>query len=104
MRDVAPIEEIAARRRPIQAPENVHERRLPRPRGTDDGDELAAADVERDAAEGVYRRALHGVGLGDLVGGDQRRVARVHSVFFAAGAAAAVWVGAVDAPFLPAKL
>ena len=56
LRHVAAVQQIAAARRPIQAAEDVHERRLARARRPDDGHELAGGDVERDAAEGVHRR------------------------------------------------
>jgi hypothetical protein len=45
---------IGALRRPIEAAEDVHERRLARPGGAHDGDELAARDVERHAAQGLH--------------------------------------------------
>ena len=72
---------------------------LPDPDGPTTATNSPPADVERDAAEGVHRRALHGVGLGDVVRGDQRRVARAHSVLRGVAVAG---VGA--GPFLPAKL
>jgi len=97
--DVTAVEQVASARRAVEAAEDVHERRLAGPGRPDDGDELAPADVEGDAAEGVHRRALHGVGLGDVVRGDQRRVARDHSVLRGVAVAG---VGA--GPFLPAKL
>ena len=99
MRDVAAVQQIASAGRAIEAAQDVHERRLSRAGRSDHGDELAAADVERDAAEGVHRRALHGVGLRDVVRGDQRRVGRAHSVL--RGVAVA---GFGAGPFLPAKL
>ena len=68
---------------------------LPEPDGPTTATNSPRRMSMRDAAEGVHRRALHGVGLGEVVNGDQRRVRRVHSVL--RGAAAAD-------PFLPAKL
>ena len=45
------VEQIAAGRRPVQAAEDVHERRLPRSRRADDADEFAGFDIERHAAQ-----------------------------------------------------
>src|SRR5690606_32151730 len=44
--NVDPRQRVGARRRPIQAAEDVHERALPRAARADDGDELALLDVE----------------------------------------------------------
>ena len=109
-RETCGRQQIASARRAIEAAQDVHERRFSRTGRADDGDELAAADVERDAAERVHRCALHGVDLRDVVGGDERRVGR--SADFAARSTFPVqahsvlrWVeGAVAGPFLPAKL
>src|SRR5207249_5735773 len=68
---------IRAGRRTIETSEDVHERRLPGSRRPDDGDELAARDVERDAAEGVHRRALHVVGFREVLDRDQRAATHV---------------------------
>ena len=81
---------------------------LPEPDGPTTATNSPRVDVERDATEGVHRRALHGVGLGDVLRGNQRRVVRRrrHSVLFDAAAVRAhsVLRGAGAGPFLPAKL
>ena len=61
--DILPVQEILPARRVIEAPENVHQRRFSRPRGTRRRDELAGLDVERDPAQRVDLHLAHGVGL-----------------------------------------
>ena len=63
-RDIAAVHQDTAARRPIQAPEDVHERRLARTRRPDDGDELAGVDAERDAAQRVHEMIADVVVLG----------------------------------------
>ena len=69
MRHIAAVEQIPAAGRLIQAAEDVHEGRLPRPRGSDDRHEFAAVNLERDATERVHGRRLHGVRLREVVNG-----------------------------------
>jgi len=71
-RHVAAVEVIRAACRPIEAAENVHQGRLAGAGRPDDGDEFAALNRERDAAQGVHRRAVHGVGFLEIADGDQR--------------------------------
>ena len=49
----------------VEPGEDVHEGRLAGARGAHDAGELAALDVEVDAAEGVDRRVALAVGAGD---------------------------------------
>src|SRR5262249_31649611 len=55
-----------ARRRHVEATEDVHQRRLARPGRTGDGDELAVADAQRDVAQGRHLERAGGVDLGDV--------------------------------------
>jgi hypothetical protein len=50
--DVAPLERDRARRRRVQAREDVEERRLARPVRPDDRDDRATRDRERDVVDG----------------------------------------------------
>ncbi len=51
-RDVAAVEQVTPGGRPIETAEDVHERRLAGARRSDDRDELAGGDVQRDAPAG----------------------------------------------------
>ena len=64
--DVVTVDAHRPLRRPLQGPDDVDQRRLPRPRRADDDDELAGADREVDPGEGLDRR-LAGVALDDAV-------------------------------------
>jgi hypothetical protein len=46
------VEPDAPRRRPLQTDDDLQERALAGPVGTDDGDDLAVVDPERDAVDG----------------------------------------------------
>ena len=52
--DVHAIEQVASRRRPIQAPQCIHEGGFARAARAHDGHELALVEFERDPADGVY--------------------------------------------------
>ena len=52
-RDLAPLEAVRARGRPVEAAEEGEERRLPRARGAHDRDVLPCRDRERHVAKGV---------------------------------------------------
>src|SRR6185503_14246915 len=53
--DADAIERVGARGGDVEAPEDVHERRLPRAGRAHDRDEVSALDLERDAFEHVHR-------------------------------------------------
>ena len=55
-RDVAALELDAAARRPVEAAEDVHERRLAGAVRADQSDDLAATQLERDVPERVHAR------------------------------------------------
>ena len=55
--DDRPVEDDLARRRAVEAAEQVEERALARARRPHDGDELAGLDRQRDAAHGRRRRS-----------------------------------------------
>ena len=57
------IENVRARGRPIEAAEDVHERRFSGPGGAHDGDELSLVDIEIDAGERVNLDLAHCVDL-----------------------------------------
>ena len=58
-RDVDAVEEVAARRRPVEAADDVHERALAGARRAHDRDELARRDRERDAVERAHLDLAH---------------------------------------------
>src|ERR1039457_4884232 len=66
-RDLLPCEEIVTPARAVEAPDDVHERRLPRAGGPHDGDELTLRDLERNALERVHVHVSHVVDLRDLI-------------------------------------
>ena len=68
--DVLAVEEVLPARRPIQAPDDVHEGRLAGSRRARDADELAAVDVERRAAQGAHFDVADLVGLRQVANGD----------------------------------
>ena len=70
LRDVLAGDVDGAGRRLVKTGEHVHERRLAGARGAHDRGELAARDVERDAAKGVDSRLARAVAARDVVGGD----------------------------------
>ena len=55
-RDVAPLELVHAVGLAVEEPEDVEQRRLPRPRRSDDGEPLAGPDGEVDGSQGVHGR------------------------------------------------
>ncbi len=80
--DLRAVEREGAGGRAVEAAEDRHQRALARARGPDQGHELAAGDVEVDAAQGVHRGAVGAVDLGQAAGLDNRRchVASIGSV------------------------
>ena len=66
-RDVLAGEEVAAGGRVVEAADDVHQRRLARPRGTDHGDEVALVDGEADAVQRPHLGVAAAVDLGDLL-------------------------------------
>jgi hypothetical protein len=54
------VQADAARRRPLEAPDDLQQRALAGPVGTDDGDDLAVVDPEGDACNG--REAAEALG------------------------------------------
>jgi hypothetical protein len=72
--DRRPVDEDLAGGGPVEAGEDVHERRLARAGRAHDGGELAACDVERDAAEGVDGGVALAVAAGDLARRDNGAV------------------------------
>ncbi len=72
VRDLGAVDRYGARCGPIEAGEDVHERRLARARGAHDGGELALRNVERDAAQRVDGRVALAVAAGDVMCGDDR--------------------------------
>ena len=60
------LEQVGPGGRHVEAADEVHQRRLARPRRPHDGDVLVAADVQRDAAQRVHRLAAQVVGLDDV--------------------------------------
>src|SRR6185503_4863702 len=71
-RHVVPVEEVASGGRPIEAAEQVHERRLAGARRAGERDELAGRDVERDAAQRLHLHLAEVVGLRQVANGDDR--------------------------------
>lgn len=67
---VCAIEEIAAFGRAIQAAENIHQCGLARAGSAHDGDEFAAHDFQRDAAESVHLNLAEIVSLVDAIESD----------------------------------
>ena len=77
--DVLAGEDVFAAVGDVETAEDVHERRLARPRGAHDRHELALVDVEVDTAEGVHDVVLaHAVRLGDTAELDDRRTELLH--------------------------
>src|SRR5207237_10256863 len=74
--DVLAIEEVAAGGRPVEAAEDVEQRRLPRARGSHDGEELAGANRQADAAQRLddVGAVVELVGLVEVLDVDQGRV------------------------------
>ena len=64
--DQLAVEEVAPRRGRIQASQQIEQGRLTRTRMAHDGDHLAFADVERDAAQGVHVDGAHVVRLDEV--------------------------------------
>jgi hypothetical protein len=73
LRDVLPVEEVLARRRPVEAAGDVHERRLAGTRRPGDRQELAALDVEVHAAQRLHLDLADDVPLDEILDRDDRR-------------------------------
>src|SRR5690606_35452983 len=63
---IAAVEHVAAGRGTVQAPDDVHQRRLARARRTDQGNVLIVADVKVHAGQGQHFLVTHQVTLGDV--------------------------------------
>jgi hypothetical protein len=70
--NVDAVQQVAAPGRDIEAAEDVHQGRLAAAGGAHDRDEVALADAEGDAAEGVDDLRSHRVRLGHPLERDQR--------------------------------
>src|SRR5207247_593487 len=70
--DILAVQDVAAGRGGVETAENVHEGGLPRTGGAHDRDELAALDLDRQAAERVNRVGAESIVLREPFGGDQR--------------------------------
>ena len=70
--DVEPAELVDAARRPVEAPEDVHQRALAGAARPDDRDELALLDLEVDLAERAHRSRAGLVVLLDATERDER--------------------------------
>ena len=71
--DVVAGEAEDSRRRHVEAPEDVHQRRLARAGRPDDGDELVLVDAQRDVAQRRDLEVAGGVDLADVDQLDDRR-------------------------------
>ena len=70
--DIPAVEQVVAAGRPVEAAEDVHERRLAGPGRSGDRDELAGLDGEAHAPERTHLDVAHGVDLGDVLDRDDR--------------------------------
>ncbi len=73
-RDVLAVEEVVAARGAVEAPEDVHQRRLAGPRRSRDGDELAGLDVHVRAAQRADDHFADRVGLDQIANRNNRHV------------------------------
>jgi hypothetical protein len=71
LRHVAAAQHVRPGRRPIEAAEDVHERRFAGARRADDRHEFAALDVERETAERVHGHVADPVVLRQIADGNQ---------------------------------
>ena len=71
-RHVLAVEQVLARRRPVEAADDVHERRLARARRSGDREELAALHFEVDAAQRLHLDLADDVGLDEVLDRDDR--------------------------------
>src|SRR5882724_1014300 len=71
--DALAVQHVLAGGRPVEAAQEVHEGRLARSRGPHHGDELAALDRDRHAAERVDGVRTEVIVLRQALGGDDRR-------------------------------
>src|SRR5690606_16143223 len=67
VRDVASLEQVLAGGGPVEAAEDVHQRRLARARGAHDGHELARVDLQVDAVQHLRGKVAIEVRLGDAL-------------------------------------
>ena len=68
--DLLLVQQVAALRRRVEAPDQVHQRRLPRPGRAHDGHVFAFVDGDVDAAERVDLLGSHDVGFPEVLGFD----------------------------------
>jgi hypothetical protein len=71
-RDVDAVQPVGARGRPVEAAQDVHERRLAGARGAHDGDQLPGLDREVDPLQGVNLDLAHLVDLRQVADLDDR--------------------------------
>ena len=65
--DVGAVEQVTAARRAVEAAEHVHQGRFARAARAHDGDELAALDLQRNAAHRMHIHLAGAVGLVDVL-------------------------------------
>jgi hypothetical protein len=71
--DLLAVEDDAAFARRVHEAEDVHERRLARARGAEDGDEFALLEIQIHAVQSMDVLIAHAVGLAEAADGDERR-------------------------------
>src|SRR5258705_2858394 len=71
-RHVVPVQEVASGGRPIEAAEQVHERRLAGARRAGERDELARRDIQRDAAQRLHLQLAEVVAFRQVTNRDDR--------------------------------
>ncbi len=74
LRHLAIAEEVRARRRLVETAEDVHERRLARPRRPHDGDELRRLDGERHAVERAHLDVTERIDFSNVLEVDERHL------------------------------
>src|SRR5258705_11967468 len=71
-RHVVPVQEVASGGRPIEAAEQMHERRLAGARRASERDELARRDIQRDAAQRLHLQLAEVVAFRQVTNRDDR--------------------------------
>ena len=70
--DIPPVQPVCAPGRPVEAPEQIHERGLPGAGCAHHRDELSSLDLEADAAQRLDLDVAEPVHLPDILADDQR--------------------------------
>ena len=73
LRDVRAVQLVVPARRVVQATQDVHQRRLPRPRRPHDRHVVTRLDIQRDAPQRVHLTRIRAVDLRDVLHGQDRR-------------------------------